>query len=179
VKRMKETLKQIGFGILLGLFFSLMWITDGFSMDTNRYLTIMQEASERDCKDLEQVVYWESVRAKAPFETSMAVVEVIYNRILDESGCFPNTISKVIRQKHQFATVKFFYTCEIPWLEFEEVCDAICEVTDNGRTVLPYDDYVYFDIVPWKWGKDWIWVGDVDSNGKPIPGKGMYFGRKK
>lgn len=147
--------------------------------EVSPYREIIMSASDNDINDLEQVVYWESARADTPIETNMAVVETVLNRILDDSGYFPKEISKVIRQKRQFSTVKKFSSESIPEMKYEEICDSICEVINSNTTILPSKDYVYFDTKKWDWGKDWIWIGKTDINGNPIEGKGMWFGRCK
>lgn len=183
MKLARETAKII-LGILIWAAFIFVFLFTAnvvlaAEQPENPYQGIVDNAGEQDWDDLEQVCYWESVRAGAPFETTVAVVETIFNRCLPQNIWFPNSPSKVIRQKRQFSTVRKFNTQAIPEMQYEEVSDAISEVVNAGRRILPYDDYVYFDMRKWSWGKDWIWVGATDANGNPIKGKGMWFGRAK
>ena len=73
-------------------------------------------------------------------EGQKAVVEVIFNRMLSDE--WPDTLSEVIYQKGQFATVKYL---KRPYaIPGEAEDDAISEVLRETETILPSTEYVYF-----------------------------------
>ena len=69
-----------------------------------------------------------------------AVVEVIFNRVLDPR--FPDTVHGVLSQKGQFATWRMQYDS---WVVPDAAVAPIEWVLEHGRTVLPDTSYVYFD----------------------------------
>lgn len=69
-----------------------------------------------------------------------AIAEVVFNRM--RSDRFPDTLSEVIYQKGQFATVKYLSKPYVLPDEAED--DAISEVLRETTTVLPSTEYVFF-----------------------------------
>lgn len=68
------------------------------------------------------------------------IAEVVFNRM--RSDRFPNTLSEVIYQRGQFATVKYLSNPYVLPGEAED--DAISEVLRETETTLPSTDYVFF-----------------------------------
>lgn len=69
-----------------------------------------------------------------------AIAEVVFNRMRSDE--WPNTLTDVIYQKGQFATVKYLKRPYAVPDEREE--RALAEVMAETETVLPNTDYVYF-----------------------------------
>lgn len=96
--------------------------------------------TEDDAQLLRSIVALEANYATEGLDGQKAVVEVIFNRVL--SPRWPDTVSDVIYQKGQFATVKYL---KKPYnIPGEHEDDAISEVLRESETVLPSTDYVYF-----------------------------------
>ena len=97
-----------------------------------------------------------------PFEGKVAVAETIYNRVLSEY--FPDTVHDVLSQRGQFSTwhhiskVDSIMECNKAEV-INEIREAIKYVADNGITVLPSADYVYFD-TSGKNGRKHIQIGN-------------------
>lgn len=89
---------------------------------------------------LRSILALEADYATEGHDGQKAVVEVVLNRVL--SSEWPNTVSDVIYQKGQFATVKYL---KKPYnLPGEHEDDAISAVLRETETVLPDTRYVYF-----------------------------------
>lgn len=89
---------------------------------------------------LRSILALEADYATEGHDGQKAVVEVILNRVLSDE--WPNTVSEVIYQKGQFATVKYL---KKPYnLPGEHEDDAISAVLRETETVLPDMRYVYF-----------------------------------
>ena len=96
--------------------------------------------TEDEAQLLRSILALEANAATEGLEGQKAVVEVIFNRVL--SSKWPNTVSDVIYQRGQFATVKYLRQPYNTPGEPED--DAISEVLRETETVLPSTDYVYF-----------------------------------
>ncbi len=94
--------------------------------------------SDTEMQELRQIVAAESQTQS--IEGRKAVVEVIFNRVLDPR--FPNTVHGVLSQKGQFATWRMRNAA---WVQPSYADEAIQYVIANGRTVLPSTAYIYFD----------------------------------
>lgn len=102
----------------------------------HEYSSISMTTAERD--ELRRVVAAESQNQS--LEGRMAVVEVIFNRVL--SSKWPNSVHGVLSQKGQFAGYRLR---NAKWVEPQYADAAIDAVLTSGRTVLPSTLYVYFD----------------------------------
>lgn len=89
---------------------------------------------------LRSILALEADDATEGFDGQRAVVEVIFNRVL--SPRWPDTVSDVIYQRGQFATVKYLKRPYNRPGEAED--DAISAVLRETETVLPSTDYVFF-----------------------------------
>ncbi len=90
-------------------------------------------------------------------EGQRAVIEVACNRV-NQSGWGGNTIKDILLAKGQFETVKWL---DNPYnLPGEKEINNIKYVLENGRTVLPSSDYVYFASYSGANGYDEIKIGD-------------------
>ena len=96
--------------------------------------------TEDEAQLLRSILALEANAATEGLEGQKAVVEVIFNRVL--SPRWPDTVSDVIYQRGQFATVKHLKRPYNTPGEPED--DAISEVLRETETVLPSMDYVYF-----------------------------------
>lgn len=96
--------------------------------------------TEDEAQLLRSILALEANAATEGLEGQKAVVEVIFNRVL--SPRWPDTVSEVIYQRGQFATVKHL---KRPYnMPGEPEDDAISAVLRETETVLPSTDYVYF-----------------------------------
>ena len=94
--------------------------------------------SDSEMEELKRIVAAEAQTQS--MEGREAVVEVIFNRVLDPR--FPDTVHGVLSQKGQFATWKMQYNS---WVVPDAAVAPIEWVLEHGRTVLPDTSYVYFD----------------------------------
>lgn len=140
----------------------------------NEYAAIFASASEADYRALEKVVYNESAGCLCKHEVNVAVVETVLNRVL-QGGDYGSTIYDVCTKKWQFVCKDYKKGTEAD----ELIADAIAEVVNSGRTILPSCEYTLFATKKQTIGKDHIWLGERTHAGKPKKGKGMYFARMK
>lgn len=103
----------------------------------NEYTAIADSMTESERVLLERIVAAES--QTQGMEGRKAVVEVIFNRVLDDK--FPDTVYGVLSQKGAFASWKYR---NASWVVPELGADAVAEVVRDGRTVLPDTGYVFF-----------------------------------
>ena len=103
---------------------------------THEYSNI--SISDSEMEELKRIVAAEAQTQS--MEGREAVVEVIFNRVLDPR--FPDTVHGVLSQKGQFATWKMQYNS---WVVPDAAVAPIEWVLEHGRTVLPDTSYVYFD----------------------------------
>ena len=103
---------------------------------THEYSSIV--ISDSEMEELKRIVAAEAQTQS--MEGREAVVEVIFNRVLDPR--FPDTVHGVLSQKGQFATWKMQYSS---WVVPDAAVAPIEWVLEHGRTVLPDTSYVYFD----------------------------------
>ena len=96
--------------------------------------------TEDEAQLLRSILALEANAATEGLEGQKAVIEVIFNRVL--SPRWPDTVSEVIYQRGQFATVKYLKRPYNTPGEAED--DAISAVLRETETVLPSTDYVYF-----------------------------------
>ena len=94
--------------------------------------------SDSEMEELKRIVAAEAQTQS--MEGREAVVEVIFNRVLDPR--FPDTVHGVLSQKGQFATWRMQYNS---WVVPDAAVAPIEWVLEHGRTVLPDTSYVYFD----------------------------------
>lgn len=136
----------------------------------NVYHEVFEAATEDDFKQLERVVYWEAARAECPLEVEIAVVETVCNRVLDPN--WPNTIAGVCTDKRYGRQFVCKYFIPENDKQAELVSDAIEYVMENGRTVLPSTNYLYFATKKQSCGKNHILIGTKK-------GHRMYFCESK
>ena len=103
---------------------------------THEYSNI--SISDSEMEELKRIVAAEAQTQS--MEGREAVVEVIFNRVLDPR--FPDTVHGVLSQKGQFATWRMQYSS---WVVPDAAVAPIEWVLEHGRTVLPDTSYVYFD----------------------------------
>ena len=95
-------------------------------------------------------------------EGRKAVVEVIFNRVLSDE--FPDSVKGVLSQKGQFSTWRMR---NASWVVPELATEAIEAVIEDGRTVLPDTDYLFFSRGKSQYAKDYIKI------------QGHWFGRAR
>ena len=110
--------------------------TEAATRATHEYSSIV--ISDSEMEELKRIVAAEAQTQS--MEGREAVVEVIFNRVLDPR--FPDTVHGVLSQKGQFATWKMQYNS---WVVPDAAVAPIEWVLEHGRTVLPDTSYVYFD----------------------------------
>ena len=120
---------------LLALSFSLMFTNIAKAETTNPYETI--SISEDDIDLLAALVFHEA-RGES-LDGQKAVVEVVFNRILDSD--FKNSVYDVIYEKRQFSTASKLKGTT----PNKENYEAVNYVIENGPTILS-TDYVYFSV---------------------------------
>ena len=118
---------------------------------THEYSNI--SISDSEMEELKRIVAAEAQTQS--MEGCEAVVEVIFNRVLDPR--FPDTVHGVLSQKGQFATWKMQYNS---WVVPDAAVAPIEWVLEHGRTVLPDTGYAYFSRGKSKYGTDWIKIQD-------------------
>ena len=103
--------------------------------------------------EIAKVVAGESQNDK--WESQLAVVEVIFNRCLDNR--FPDTPYEVVSQKGQFTVWKMR---NAKWIEIGYGDKALSTVF-NAKTssILPSSDYVVFSTKKQSYGYDYIKIG--------------------
>lgn len=135
--------------------------------EANEYKAIFESSTEEDYRALEKVVFNESACCNCSHEVNTAVVETVLNRVLSDE--WPDTIYEVCTQRGQFVC-KSFTADSAQW---ELISDAIQTAANEGRTVLPDDDYIYFATKRQSCAKDHIKIGGEKRHTY------MWFGRKK
>lgn len=110
--------------------------TEAAARATHEYSNI--SISDSEMEELKRIVAAEAQTQS--MEGREAVVEVIFNRVLDPR--FPDTVHGVLSQKGQFATWRMQYDS---WVVPDAAVAPIEWVLEHGRTVLPDTSYVYFD----------------------------------
>ena len=118
---------------------------------THEYSNI--SISDSEMEELKRIVAAEAQTQS--MEGREAVVEVIFNRVLDPR--FPDTVHGVLSQKGQFATWRMQYNS---WVVPDAAVAPIEWVLEHGRTVLPDTGYLYFSRGKSKYGTDWIKIQD-------------------
>lgn len=118
---------------------------------THEYSSIV--ISDSEMEELKRIVAAEAQTQS--MEGREAVVEVIFNRVLDPR--FPDTVHGVLSQKGQFATWRMQYSS---WVVPDAAVAPIEWVLEHGRTVLPDTGYLYFSRGKSKYGTDWIKIQD-------------------
>lgn len=121
--------------------------------ESNEYTAIAESMTESECALLERIVAAES--QTQGMEGRKAVVEVIFNRVLDDE--FPDTVYGVLSQPGAFSTWKYR---NASWVVPELGADAVAEVVRDGRTVLPDVGYVFFSRGKSKLATDFIKIQD-------------------
>ena len=116
------------------------------TMQEPTYEIVIDTMTDKEFDELCRVMFLEC--RGEPFEGKVAVAEVILNRVISED--WPDTVHDVLSQRGQFSTwhhiAKAYNVKESDIAVSQgEINRAIMYVHDNGRTVLPNDNYVYFD----------------------------------
>lgn len=106
------------------------------------------ELSDEDIYTLACLVYHEA--RGEPFEGQVAVIEVVFNRMLSEA--FPDTVEEVVFQKlgrvWQFSPAPYLYTAEPGETQYEAIYTALSETeyTITAETVFfstkPYNEKI-------------------------------------
>ena len=115
-------------------------------MQEPTYEILIDTMTDKELDELCRVMFLEC--RGEPFEGKVAVAEVILNRVISED--WPDTVHDVLSQRGQFSTwhhiAKAYNVTESDIAVSQgEINRAIMYVHDNGRTVLPSGNYVYFD----------------------------------
>ena len=116
------------------------------TMQEPTYEILIDTMTDKELDELCRVMFLEC--RGEPFEGKVAVAEVILNRVISDD--WPDTVHDVLSQRGQFSTwhhiAKAYNVKESDIAVSQgEINRAIMYVHDNGRTVLPNDNYVYFD----------------------------------
>lgn len=114
--------------------------------DSNEYSIVFDEMTDAEVDEMCRVMFLEC-RGES-FEGKVAVAEVILNRVLQDG--WPDTVHEVLSQRGQFSTYKRIgkaYDVSEGNIEVTqgEIHRALMYAYENGRTVLPNENYVYFD----------------------------------
>lgn len=133
----------------------------------NEYTLIVETMTHHEFCELMSVMYLEC--RDQPFDGKVAVAEVIFNRV--NSDYFPDTVHDVLSQTGQFSTwhnIDKVKTMQETGKKeaLHEIGEAIIYAYEHGRTILPSDNYIYFD-TKGKNGHNHIHIG------------GHYFGEMK
>ena len=87
--------------------------------------------TQEDINLLAEVIYHENWYTDSEHLAAYYTGAVVMNRV--KSKNWPNTISKVLYQKGQYSTTKYFYTKELP----QEVYDMAEQILKNGTPDVP------------------------------------------
>ena len=114
--------------------------------DSNEYSIVFDEMTDAEVDEMCRVMFLEC-RGES-FEGKVAVAEVILNRVLQDD--WPDTVHEVLSQRGQFSTYRRIgkaYDVGEDNIEVTqgEIHRALMYAYENGRTVLPNENYVYFD----------------------------------
>lgn len=140
-------MKQLVRTILLSFLMSAYMA--GFSFAGNVYQSITDSMSDYEYELLAQILALEA--QGEPLEGQIAVVEVIFNRVLSDD--YPDTIEGVLSQKGEFASWKYL---DDPYnTPVKRQYEAIDHVIENGPTKLD-TGYLYFSTSKMPYGKDYI-----------------------
>ena len=131
---------------ILGLILAMTPIRAEATMQEPTYEILIDTMTDKELDELCRVMFLEC--RGEPFEGKVAVAEVILNRVISED--WPDTVHDVLSQRGQFSTwhhiAKAYNVTESDIAVSQgEINRAIMYVHDNGRTVLPSGNYVYFD----------------------------------
>lgn len=140
-------MRKMGLAVVAVLL--MIWtftIAAAAAVETNEYSTVFDEMTDTEVDELCRVMFLEC-RGES-FEGKVAVAEVILNRVLQED--WPDTVHEVLSQKGQFSTYRRIgkaYDVDEDNIEITqgEINRALMYAYENGRTVLPSGNYVYFD----------------------------------
>ena len=109
--------------------------------------------SDEEYELLKKIVAAESQTQE--LEGRKAVVEVIFNRVLSDD--FPDTVKGVLSQKGQFSTWRMR---NASWVVPELATEAIEAVIEDGRTVLPDTEYLFFSRGKSRYAKEYVKIQD-------------------
>lgn len=128
------------------------------SLDAEAAAATPTEYSEISMSDEEYELLKRIVAAESQtqeLEGRKAVVEVIFNRVLSDD--FPDTVKGVLSQKGQFSTWRMR---NASWVVPELATEAIEAVIEDGRTILPDTEYLFFSRGKSRYAKDYIKIQD-------------------
>lgn len=128
------------------------------SLDAKAATATQTEYSDISISDEEYELLKRIVAAESQtqeLEGRKAVVEVIFNRVLSDE--FPDSVKGVLSQKGQFSTWKMR---NASWVVPELATEAIEAVIEDGRTVLPDTEYLYFSRGKSRYTKDYVKIQD-------------------
>ena len=140
-------MKKMGLAVVAVLL--MLWTFTAAAMaavESNEYSIVFDEMTDAEVDEMCRVMFLEC-RGES-FEGKVAVAEVILNRVLQDD--WPDTVHEVLSQKGQFSTYKRIgkaYDVSEDNIEVTqgEIHRALMYAYENGRTVLPNENYVYFD----------------------------------
>ena len=140
-------MKKMGLAVVAVLL--MLWTVTVAAMaavESNEYSIVFDEMTDAEVDEMCRVMFLEC-RGES-FEGKVAVAEVILNRVLQDD--WPDTVHEVLSQKGQFSTYKRIgkaYDVSEDNIEVTqgEIHRALMYAYENGRTVLPNENYVYFD----------------------------------
>ena len=128
------------------------------SLDAKAATATQTEYSDISISDEEYELLKRIVAAESQtqeLEGRKAVVEVIFNRVLSDE--FPDSVKGVLSQKGQFSTWKMR---NASWVVPVLATEAIEAVKEDGRTVLPDTEYLYFSRGKSRYAKDYVKIQD-------------------
>lgn len=140
-------MKKMGLAVVAVLL--MLWtftVAAMAAVESNEYSIVFDEMTDAEVDEMCRVMFLEC-RGES-FEGKVAVAEVILNRVLQDD--WPDTVHEVLSQKGQFSTYKRIgkaYDVSEDNIEVTqgEIHRALMYAYENGRTVLPNENYVYFD----------------------------------
>lgn len=143
---MQKLLCVLWLGLTMSMMIASLAMGMEVAMQENEYSAVIDCMSDKEFDELQRVMFLEC--RGEPFEGKVAVAETILNRVLHDD--WPDTVHDVLSQRGQFSTwhhIAKAYNATESNMEITqgEISRAIMYVHDNGLTVLPNEDYVYFD----------------------------------
>ena len=85
--------------------------------------------TQKDVDLLAEVMYWENWYTDSEHLTAYYTGAVVMNRV--KSKNWPDTIEKVLYQRGQYSTTKYFFTKEIPEECYQMAMDILLHGTPN------------------------------------------------
>ena len=138
--------------LLLSIPVAILSVTNVYA---HEYTEIIENMSDEEYILLEKIVAAESQTEN--MDGRKAVVEVIFNRVLSDDPYYPDTIEGVLSQHGEFET---YPMRNASWVEPEYATEAIEFVLENGQTVLPDTEYLFFSRGKSKYATDFVKINN-------------------